>query len=149
MPSFPSFIHSIPTFQFYYLFLIFVIYYLSSLLFFLAKHSQQLLCFFRNPSFIFFNAVRKRLNISIYPFLAFAKTFLLIDQNRHRDYLPLDDKSNSISDSDLDSLFDISDDKADTTSNININQPLNKTNNNTKCYGCACRPKELGICWIS
>jgi hypothetical protein len=50
---------------------------------------------------------------------------------RHdEDYLPVDDESDSASDSDTGSLFDGSDDEADTASDTDLESPLEEVNSN-------------------
>jgi hypothetical protein len=53
-------------------------------------------------------------------------------QPRHdKDYLSINNESDSTSNFDTDSLFDSSDDKADTASNTNLDSPLEEVNSNT------------------
>ena len=53
-------------------------------------------------------------------------------QPRHdEDYLPIDDESDSTSDSDTDGLFDNSDNEADTASDTDLDSPLEEVNSNT------------------
>jgi hypothetical protein len=61
--------------------------------------------------------IGSRLDVSICYLLASPKLRILMHRTRHKDYLSLDNKSDSTSDSNTDSLFDSSDDKADTASN--------------------------------
>lgn len=58
------------------------------------------------------------------PLLAYANTLLIMSRGLHRSHLPLNNKSNGTGDSDLDSIFDIGDNKADTVSNTDIGQFL-------------------------
>jgi hypothetical protein len=53
----------------------------------------------------------------------------------HEDYLYINDKSDSTSDSDTNSLFDSSVDEAGTASDTDINNPLKEVNNNTNGDG--------------
>jgi hypothetical protein len=53
-------------------------------------------------------------------------------QPRHnKDYLSINDESDSTSDSNTDSLFDSSDNEADTASNTDLDSPLKEVNSNT------------------
>ena len=49
----------------------------------------------------------------------------------NEDYLLIDDKSNSTSDSDTDGLFDNSNNKADIASDTDLDSPLEEVNSNT------------------
>jgi hypothetical protein len=49
----------------------------------------------------------------------------------NKDYLSINDKSNSTSNSDTDSLFDNTDNEADTASNTDLDSSLEEVNSNT------------------
>jgi hypothetical protein len=53
-------------------------------------------------------------------------------RTQHEDYVPLDDESDSTSDSDTDSLFDSNNDEADTASDTDSVSPLEDFDNNTE-----------------
>jgi hypothetical protein len=78
------------------------------------------------------NPVGSCLNVSIYYPLASPKLCIIMYQPRYnKDYLPIDNKSDSTSNSDIDSLFDSSNNKVDTASNTDLDSPLEEVNSNT------------------